>query len=144
MLRLLTLALLTPAILFPFASASAETLDVAVQDVRSARGDIQVDVYGPGRKRAARQRMQATAGVTRLTVPGLAAGSYAIEVYHDENNNRRLDTGGLLGMPVEGYSFSNNARIRMGPPSFDAMRVVLPKGTRKATAMRMRYPRKAR
>jgi len=44
-------------------------------------------------------------------------GSYALAVIHDENMNGRLDTN-WLGMPTEGYGFSNDAKAMLGPPSF--------------------------
>ncbi len=36
---------------------------------------------------------------------------------HDENDNGKLDTN-LVGMPVEGYGFSNNPQV-MRKPTFD-------------------------
>ena len=50
-------------------------------------------------------------------VPDLPFGEYAIAVYHDKNKNGRLDTN-LLGIPKENYGFSNNARGRFGPASW--------------------------
>ena len=47
----------------------------------------------------------------------LAPGSYALVVLHDENMNGRIDTN-WLGIPKEGYGFSNNARSPFGSPSF--------------------------
>lgn len=44
---------------------------------------------------------------------------YAIAVYHDINNNQRLDKN-ILGMPIEKYGFSNDARGTFGPPSFES------------------------
>ncbi len=46
-------------------------------------------------------------------------GRYALAVIHDENVNGKLDTN-WLGIPKEGYGFSNGARASMGAPSFDA------------------------
>jgi uncharacterized protein (DUF2141 family) len=46
-------------------------------------------------------------------------GRYSIKAFHDENGNSKLTTN-FAGMPVERYGFSNNARGRLGPPSFDA------------------------
>jgi len=40
-------------------------------------------------------------------------------VIHDENMNGKLDTN-WLGIPKEGYGFSNNARGVAGAPSFSA------------------------
>jgi uncharacterized protein (DUF2141 family) len=68
------------------------------------------------------------------------AGSYAIMLYHDANANGRLDRGGLLRMPTEGYAFSNDAPVRMGPPSFEAMRIDVAPGARVVATVRMRYP----
>jgi len=45
-------------------------------------------------------------------------GKYAISVLHDENENNKLDVN-FLGIPIEGYGFSNNPKIMLGPPSFE-------------------------
>ncbi len=42
------------------------------------------------------------------------AGTYAISVYYDINDNGKLDTG-LFRIPKEKIGFSNNARGRFGP-----------------------------
>jgi uncharacterized protein (DUF2141 family) len=47
----------------------------------------------------------------------IAAGTYAVACFHDENSNGILDTG-LFGIPTEGVVASNHARGFMGPPSF--------------------------
>jgi len=44
-------------------------------------------------------------------------GTYAMVVIHDENMNGKLDTN-ALGIPKEGYGFSNNAKKWLGTPSF--------------------------
>ncbi len=46
-------------------------------------------------------------------------GTYALAVIHDENRNGKLDAN-WLGVPTEGYGFSNDATARMSAPSFDA------------------------
>lgn len=48
-------------------------------------------------------------------------GNYAVKIFHDANNSGDLDTN-FLGIPKEAYGFSNNARGKMGPPSYDAAR----------------------
>jgi len=50
---------------------------------------------------------------------GVASGTYAVSVVHDENNNGKLDTN-FVGMPREGVGASNNAKGHFGPPKFDA------------------------
>ena len=63
--------------------------------------------------------LPARKGVVRAVIGDLPPGTYAISVYHDANGNQELDTN-MLGMPREGYGFSNDARGVAGPPSFQA------------------------
>jgi uncharacterized protein (DUF2141 family) len=46
-------------------------------------------------------------------------GTYALAVIHDENMNGKLDTN-WLGVPKEGYGFSNDAKAALSAPSFSA------------------------
>lgn len=55
----------------------------------------------------------------RCTFEDIPPGTYAIGVIHDENMNGKLDMN-RLGIPTEGYGFSNDARKLFGPPSFSA------------------------
>lgn len=54
---------------------------------------------------------------TRLDFGTVPDGEYAFSLVHDENGNGRMDK--RLMMPVEGYGFSRDAPVRMGPPRFD-------------------------
>jgi uncharacterized protein (DUF2141 family) len=44
-------------------------------------------------------------------------GSYAVAIIHDENSNGELDKN-TLGVPKEGYGFSNDAMGQYGPPEW--------------------------
>jgi uncharacterized protein (DUF2141 family) len=55
-----------------------------------------------------------------LRFTSVPSGDYALTVLHDENENFRADM--MLGMPREGFGFSENPRIRFGPPKFDTAR----------------------
>ncbi|WP_051293975.1 DUF2141 domain-containing protein [Pseudoduganella violaceinigra] len=72
-----------------------------------------------------------------LNFTGIAPGSYAVMVYHDENNNGKLDKA-ASGMPLEGYGFSRNARGHWGPPNFDDARFDIKPGAN-AIALDMVY-----
>lgn len=52
-----------------------------------------------------------------IEINSLNFGEYAIKVFHDKNNNGKLDTD-FLGIPKENYGYSNNARSWFGPPSW--------------------------
>lgn len=48
----------------------------------------------------------------------LPPGKYAAVVLHDENSNLKMDKN-WIGLPKEGYGFSNNVMGAFGPPSFN-------------------------
>ena len=54
----------------------------------------------------------------------LAYGEYAIALLHDENSSGAMDTG-FLGVPREGFGFSNNPSIGFGAPSFESCSIRL-------------------
>lgn len=83
---------------------------------------------------ALKRTVPASARTVRLE--GLAPGSYAVSLFHDENQNGRLDT--LFGIPREGFGFSRNPVVRFGPPRFDAARFEMTAPTTEQ-AIRLRY-----
>ena len=44
-------------------------------------------------------------------------GVYAISLFHDKNDNNKMDSN-FLGIPKEDYGCSNNAKGFMGPPKW--------------------------
>ncbi|WP_294076708.1 DUF2141 domain-containing protein [Sphingomonas sp.] len=129
------------ALLLPAASPVA-TLELDVQGLRSAKGVLQLclttrpDSFPDckGDPRAVTRTVPAAAPVIRID--GLAPGSYAAAIIHDENGNKRLDT--VMGIPREGFGFSRNPRIGFGPPKFDAARFPLDNGSA-PQPVKMRY-----
>lgn len=105
-------------------TARAATLEVAVTGVRNDRGHLHIEVcprelfLGDCTIVA---RAPAHPGTTLVKVDGVAPGIYAVQAYHDENDNGRVDRG-LFGIPKEGVGFSNDARIRLGPPKWSNAR----------------------
>jgi uncharacterized protein (DUF2141 family) len=57
----------------------------------------------------------------RCDFEDIPPGTYALAIVHDENMNGKLDTN-WLGIPKEGYGFSNDAKAVLGAPSFKAAR----------------------
>jgi len=45
-------------------------------------------------------------------------GTYAVSIFHDENDNGKMDTN-FFGIPSEDYGCSNNATGLMGPPKWE-------------------------
>lgn len=108
--------------------ASTGVLTVVVEGCKTDEGTVEIalvdseESYRGARARATRS---ATVGVSKgraeWRFEGLPFGEYAIQVFHDENGNGRLDSN-FLGIPKEPYGFSNNARGRLGPPRYDRIK----------------------
>lgn len=108
-------------------AARPETVALAVRinGLSNDRGRVAVALFSsakdfPDQKRALVGQL-ATIEKGRATVRfrGLRPGVYAVAVLHDENRNSKMDFN-FLGMPLEGYGFSNDASAPFGPPSFAA------------------------
>lgn len=111
-------------------SASAATLTLKLNGFRESTGHLLLMVHnnaegwdGKGRA-AAMRRVPVTDKELVLEIPELGAGQYAITLFHDVNDNGQLDMN-AMGMPLEGYGFSNNVGAR-GRPQFDDARFDLP------------------
>ena len=61
--------------------------------------------------------LPASGGNFAVTLAGLAPGTYAVKSFHDRDANGKMNFN-PLGMPLEPYGFSNNARAPFGPPSW--------------------------
>jgi uncharacterized protein (DUF2141 family) len=53
-----------------------------------------------------------------LVITDLPIGVYAISLYHDENSDNKCNRN-FLGIPKEGYGFSNNVKPKFSAPSFE-------------------------
>jgi uncharacterized protein (DUF2141 family) len=117
------------ALAFAAPLAHAADLVIHVGNVKSASGQVMVALYddaGAFLKRPVRAtQAQADKAGTTLVFHDIAPGDYGFAVFHDTNDNGRMDKN-LVGIPTEPIAFSNNARGRMGPPTFDAARLAVP------------------
>jgi uncharacterized protein (DUF2141 family) len=55
--------------------------------------------------------------IAQFIAEDIEFGDYAVKVYHDENNNSKMDKA-MFGIPTEAYGFSNDARGKFGPPKY--------------------------
>lgn len=92
--------------------AQTGLLKVAVVDSQDAWDGKAAPVQGDG----APPRGESATFVFKDLKPGM----YAVMITHDENGNGKLDTN-VVGMPLEGYGFSNNPQV-MRKPTWDEAR----------------------
>jgi uncharacterized protein (DUF2141 family) len=119
----------------------AADVQVVVTGIRNDHGHVRVAVCGTAEFLRANckyfTRVPARLGEARVTVTGVPPGRYAVQAFHDENDNSVLDRN-FFGMPMEGMGFSNDAPMRFGPPRFDAAAVEVPVGGA-AITFRLKY-----
>jgi uncharacterized protein (DUF2141 family) len=96
-------------------------LTVEVTGVRSNQGVVRVDVCTAATFLKETCTVFAAApavmGTTSVTVEALPQGVYAVQAYHDLNDNDQLDRG-PFGFPREDLGFSNDAPLGLNGPSF--------------------------
>ncbi|WP_424134344.1 DUF2141 domain-containing protein [Roseomonas chloroacetimidivorans] len=119
-------------------------LRVTVTGARRVAGNATITIYGPRPEKFLAHR--AYLARQRITLQGPSAeacfalsspGDYAIAVYHDENNDHDFNRT-LIGLPAEGYGFSNDAPTTVGLPSFGDVRFTVPSGESRMT-IHLRY-----
>jgi uncharacterized protein (DUF2141 family) len=99
-------------------------LTVRVTELSNDKGRVAVALFAsadgfPKQERAVSGRLaKINQKRASVTFRDLRPGVYAIAVLHDENENSKMDFN-FLGMPLEGYGFSNDASGTFGPPSFE-------------------------
>lgn len=130
------------ALLLAAASAPPPTVEVSVTGLRNTKGQILVclttnpKAFPDCSKDKASVRMAVKAvDAGDFIVHAPASGTYAIAVVHDENGNNKMDMA--LFLPKEGFGFSRNPAIRMGPPKFKAASFAVTGDVRQA--IRMKY-----
>ena len=99
------------------------TLKVEIAGLRSSGGVVLISLFKDGKgypdepeKAFKKTKISIRHNKASIDFTNLPVGEYAIVVLHDENNNLKMDKN--LGIPKEGYGFSNNVMGLMGPPSF--------------------------
>jgi uncharacterized protein (DUF2141 family) len=106
-----------------FSSEKTVSLTVTVHGIENDKGSILLALFDNARdfskKKVRQHKGSVVAKFPTVTYifKDIPIGIYAVAIYHDKNNNMKLDTK-LLGIPVEGYGFSNNVRGVFGSPKF--------------------------
>lgn len=124
---------------------SATWINVVAEGMRNGNGLLAITLYPDNPSKFLVRhgslyvgRVNATAGTTRACIFVPRTGVYALALYHDENANQKIDRTGI-GLPAEGYGFSNNPATLAGLPSFRSVRLNIPR-TGLSTRIQMKYP----
>ncbi|MDE1147194.1 MAG: DUF2141 domain-containing protein [Azospirillaceae bacterium] len=144
-----TVALAEKAVAMPGPACDAANPDqvrlkISVSGMRSDKGNVTITVYPDdsahfldGAYKVARQIIPVALPVTETCIALPLADHYAVALFHDENSNGHFDTT-MLGIPSEGYGFSNNPTLYLGPPGLDKVRIPVQAGDN-PVSVQMKY-----
>lgn len=110
-------------LLIPLSCFAQHSLSVTVEGVQTSEGKVSFALYNSAEGFLKFDQVyksdstEAIKGITYLKMYDLPDGDYALAVFHDANNNEKLDTN-WLGVPKEAIGFSNARMKTFGPPSF--------------------------
>jgi uncharacterized protein (DUF2141 family) len=114
------------SIAFNFPIATTGKLTITVSNIRTNQGEVECVLFNksegfPDEPKSAFKIVRGTIhnGTVTLIFDTIPFGEYAVSVYHDENNNRKLDET-WYHMPIEGVGVSNNPKVGVfSPPNFE-------------------------
>lgn len=106
-------------------------LEIKIDNIKNSNGNIIVGLYDRDnhfpRNASDGKIVKALKGGVTVVFENIKPGTYAISALHDENQNKDLDQN-KLGIPKEGFGFSNNAMGVIGPPSFKKAQIQVQSG----------------
>ncbi len=100
------------------------TIVLEVTNIRAGAGSLRAALHTlpeafPTEPQRAFRRLEKRVTGKKMTLifSNVPYGRYAIALFHDENDNKKLDAN-FLGIPREGVAASRDAKGFMGPPKF--------------------------
>lgn len=105
-------------LLAPLSFLSAQsTLTIEITGLENNKGKVIVALLDKNKEDVKDQSYIITNNKCSVSFKDLKHGRYAFQFFHDENENKELDTN-ILGIPKEGFGFSNDAMGKFGPKDF--------------------------
>ena len=98
-------------------------ITLTVESLKPATGNIQIGLYNKEKGFMHKETSYSNTivkvdGITTVyTLKDIPAGTYAICVFHDANENGYLDKN-FLRIPKEGFGFTHNPKCTFGPPKY--------------------------
>jgi len=111
-------------VLNSYSIAQSFNIQLKVEGIDEVKGEICIGIYGNqedysnSKNRVWGDCIMVDDDHFEYLIEGIPAGHYAISIFQDIDINGELNTN-WIGMPTEPFGFSNNAKMRMGPPKYE-------------------------
>ena len=106
-----------------FKPVAEDGIKINVTNLRSNNGNVLVSLFKDGvgypddaTKAFRKTKLSITDKKASILFSNLPSGVYTVSILHDENDDQKMNKNGL-GIPKEGFGFSNNVMGAFGPPS---------------------------
>jgi len=109
--------LIISLILISNSAVSQFNLTIEISGIKNNTGKIMLQLFDENEKVIKQDAGEIKEKASLFSIQIPKPGKYAVRYFHDENLNGEMDTN-LIGIPKEGYGFSNNASGKFGPPPF--------------------------
>jgi uncharacterized protein (DUF2141 family) len=119
-----TVFLIITILTIQFSYSQTADLTVTVTGIEAVSGTINIGLYNNADNFPKSDKeyrlviLDVTDDEITYIFKNLPQGEYAIALYHDENKDDECNRN-FLGIPKEGYGFSNNIKPTFSAPSFD-------------------------
>jgi uncharacterized protein (DUF2141 family) len=125
-------------------SSVSTKLSIQVTGIRSTKGEVAMTLYPNIKQRFLAKggkfaRIRTKAQMATNACFWVPQGTYALAIYHDSNGDRDFNRT-LVGLPAEGFGFSNNPETKVGLPPLSAVRFSVGPAER-SISVQMRYLR---
>ena len=96
------------------------SLDMEINNLQSNNGPLYIRILDGNENPVIVGTSPVINYSARISFDSISPGKYAIQFFHDENENQKMDFS-LIGIPKEKFGSSNNVKPILGPPKFEKM-----------------------
>ena len=96
------------------------SLEIKINNLESNKGPIYIRILDENENPVIAGTSPVINYSARISFDSISTGKYAIQFFHDENENQKMDFS-LIGIPKEKFGSSNNVKPILGPPKFEKM-----------------------
>lgn len=100
------------------------SLEMEINNLESNKGPIYIRILDENENPVIVGTSPVINYSSEISFDSISPGKYAIQFFHDENENQKMDFN-LIGIPKEKFGSSNNVKPVLGPPKFEKMLINL-------------------
>ena len=96
------------------------SLEMQINNLKSNKGPLYIRILDENENPVIVGTSSVINYSSKISFDSISPGKYAIQFFHDENENQKMDFN-LIGIPKEKFGSSNDVKPILGPPKFEKM-----------------------